>query len=251
MFILLFNILYIIFFVISSTCFFLVAFIIKMLTFPFDRRLVILHRFACVWGSFYLWTMPLWKVHIEGREKIRHDATYVVVSNHQSMVDILLGYRLFFHFKWIAKAELFMVPFIGWNMLLNRYVFVRRGDRQSILDMMKKAESHLKRGNSIFIYPEGTRSEDGTVYKFKSGAFTLAKRVGVPVLPIAISGSTNALPKGELFIRGKHYIRVKVMDEIPVEVVAETSARDLAAMVENEIRAFVEAPAEKNTQKNT
>lgn len=248
MFILLFNILYFIFFVISSTCFFLVAFIIKMLTFPFDRRLVLLHRFACVWGSFYLWTMPLWKVHIEGREKIRHDATYVVVSNHQSMVDILLGYRLFFHFKWIAKAELFMVPFIGWNMLLNRYVFVRRGDRQSILDMMKKAERHLKRGNSIFIYPEGTRSEDGTVHKFKSGAFTLAKRVGVPILPIAISGSTNALPKGELLIRGKHYIRVKVMDEIPAAVVAEKSARELAEMTEHEIRAFVETPAEKKVE---
>ncbi len=242
MFVLLFNILYFIFFVISSTCFFLVAFVIKMLTFLFDRRLVLLHRFASVWGSFYLWTMPLWKVEINGREKIRHDATYVAVSNHQSMVDILLGYRLFFHFKWIAKAELFWVPFIGWNMLLNRYVFVRRGDRKSILEMMKKAEKHLQRGNSVYIFPEGTRSETGEVQKFKSSAFTLAKRVGVPILPIAISGSTLALPKVELLIRGRHHMRVTVLDEIPAEVVAEMSARDLAEMVQAKIEAYVEPP---------
>ena len=240
MFSLLFNIVYFIFFVITSTCFFLIALTIKILTFAFDRRLVVLHRFACVWASFYLWTMPLWKVDIVGREKIRHDATYMVVSNHQSLVDILLGYRLFFHFKWVAKAELFLVPFIGWNMLLNRYVFVRRGDRQSIMEMMKQSEAHLRRGNSVYIYPEGTRSETGKVEKFKAGAFTLAKRVGVPILPIAISGSTNALPKGELMIKGRHHMKVAVLDEVPAEVVAEMSARDLAEMVQARIIEVVE-----------
>lgn len=232
----LFNVVYIIFFVITSTMFFLVASLIKLVTFPFDRRLVILHRFACIWASFYLWTMPLWQIDIEGREKIRKDATYMVVSNHQSLVDILLGYRLFFHFKWVAKAELFYVPFIGWNMLLNRYVFVRRGDRKSILDMMKASEAHLRAGSSVYIYPEGTRSETGEIGTFKAGAFMLAKRVGVPILPIAISGSTNAIPKGKILpgLR-RHHMSVTVLDEIPVDEVKERDPRELAKEVQQNI----------------
>lgn len=237
----LFHLVYFTFFFITSSCFFLVACLIKLLTFPFDRRLVLLHRFACLWASFYLWTMPLWQVKISGREKIRHDATYVVVSNHQSMMDILLGYRLFFHFKWVAKAELFLVPFIGWNMLLNKYVFVKRGDRKSIVEMMRASEAHLRKGSSVYIYPEGTRSETGKVNKFKSGAFSLAKRVGVPILPIAITGSKDTLPKGKFKIEARrHVMEVAVLDEVPAEVVAESDPRALAEEVRARIIAFVE-----------
>ena len=237
----LFHLVYFTFFLITSSCFFLVACLIKLVTFPFDKRLVILHRFACVWASFYIWTMPIWSVEVIGREKIRHDNTYMVVSNHQSMMDILLGYRLFFHFKWVAKAELFMVPFIGWNMLLNRYVFVKRGDRKSILEMMKASEAHLRKGSSVYIYPEGTRSETGEVGKFKSGAFSLAKRVGVPILPIAITGSKDTLPKGKFRILFKRqFMQVAVLDEVPAEVVAATDPRELAEQVRSDIVAFVE-----------
>lgn len=234
------NIFFLIIFILSSSFFFFTAALIKLLTFPFDKRLVLLHRFASVWGSFYLWILPNWSVKINGREKIRHDATYMVVSNHQSMVDILLGYRLFFHFKWVAKAELFMVPFIGWNMLLNRYVFVKRGDRKSIKEMMDASEAHLRKGNSVFIFPEGTRSDTGEVQTFKTGAFSLAKRVGVPVLPIAISGSTNALPKGSWLIRGWHKMQVTVLDEIPADVVQEMSSKILAQTVQQQIEASVQ-----------
>lgn len=203
---------------------------------------MILHRFASVWASFYLWVTPNFKVEIFGRDKIRHDATYVVVSNHQSMVDIMLGYRLFFHFKWVAKAELFMVPFIGWNMLLNRYVFVKRGDRQSILDMMKASEAHLRKGSSIFIFPEGTRSPTGEVQNFKSGAFSLAKRVGVPILPIAIKGSASTLPKGQFWLKGRHHMEITVLDEVPAEVVAEKSAKELSTMMRTAIINHISEP---------
>ena len=235
MFVVLFNFFYAIFFVVSSTLLYLGGALVRIVTGPFDPRLVVMHRYACFWASVYLWTMPFWNVRLVGREKIRKDATYVVVSNHQSLVDILAGYHLFFHFKWVAKAELKWVPFIGWNMALNRYVFVKRGDRQSILNMMKESEAHLKQGSSVYIYPEGTRSESGKVGDFKPGAFSLAKRVGVPILPIAIKGTKDALPKGSLVIRGKHDIEVTVLDEIPADVVAELSPHELATMVRNRI----------------
>lgn len=235
MFTFLINIFYLIFFIITSLVFFLIASVTKICTFAFDKRLVILHRFASLWSSFYLWLAPNFKVEIFGREKIRRDATYVVVANHQSMVDIMLGYRLFFHFKWVAKEELLKVPFIGWNMLLNRYVFVKRGDRQSILDMMKASEAHLRMGSSIFIFPEGTRSPDGEVQDFKAGAFSLAKRVGVPILPIAIKGSIGSLPKGQFYVKGRHHMEITVLDEVSVDVVAEKSAKELANMTRTAI----------------
>jgi 1-acyl-sn-glycerol-3-phosphate acyltransferase len=85
--------------------------------------------FTSFWACLYLWAMPAWTVAADGREKIRKNATYVVVSNHQSALDILVAFRLFFHFKWVSKAEMFRVPFIGWNMMLNGYIRIKR-DRQ-------------------------------------------------------------------------------------------------------------------------
>jgi len=226
--------------VLSSVVFFAGAFVLWVLTVAFDRRLVLLHRYACFWASVYLWTMPAWSVTIEGREKIRKDGVYVVVSNHQSLVDILLGYRLFFHFKWVSKAEVFRVPLIGWNMVLNRYIKLRRGDLKSVRRMLADAEAALANGNSVFIFPEGTRSPSGTVRRFKPGAFVLAQKMNVPILPIAIRGSKDALPKRSLTVRGQHRMHVKVLDELRYAAFAERSADEVAEQVRTLILQEVE-----------
>ncbi len=90
--------------------------LIRLVTYPFDRRLRLLHLFTCFWASLYTWIMPSWRIKVEGREKVRKNATYMVVSNHQSQLDILVAFRLFFHYKWVSKIEMFKVPLIGWNM---------------------------------------------------------------------------------------------------------------------------------------
>src|SRR5207249_7637926 len=149
----------------------------------FDRRLVVLHRFTCFWASLYSWLNPAWRVHTEGREKIRPGATYVMVANHQSFLDILVLFRLFVHFKWVSKIEMFRIPLIGWNMALNRYVKLRRGDRASVIRMMDACEQTLAAGNSIMMFPEGTRSPDGHLRAFKPGAFELALRTRTPPSP--------------------------------------------------------------------
>jgi len=110
------------FMAVSSLILFFIAVLIKLVTFPFDKRLVVLHRFTCFWAAIYTWIMPSLKLKIEGKENIRKDATYMVLSNHQSNLDILVSFRIFFHFKWVSKAEMFKVPFVGWNMSMNRYV---------------------------------------------------------------------------------------------------------------------------------
>jgi 1-acyl-sn-glycerol-3-phosphate acyltransferase len=204
-----------VFLVVSSLLCFPVALLIWAVTAPFDRRRASLHQFTCFWASLYTWLNPAWPVAIEGRDRIRRDAVYVMVANHQSLLDILVLFRLFVHFKWVAKIELFKIPCIGWNMSLNRYVKLRRGDPDSIADMMATCERRLAEGSSIMMFPEGTRSADGRLKAFKHGAFTLALRARVPLLPIVVEGTADALPKRGFVLRGQHRIRVRVLPEIP------------------------------------
>lgn len=224
--------LWLIFTATTSMVLFFIALFIWAVTLPFDRKKKILHIFTCAWASLYSFIMPAWRVNITGKEKIRKDATYVVVSNHQSHLDVLMVFRLFFHFKWVSKIEIFRVPFIGWNMVLNRYVKLIRGDKQSIMQMLKDAEKHLKEGSSVYFFPEGTRSQDGSIKKFKPGAFDLALKQKVPILPIAISGTFEALPKYSMNFHGVQNILIRIMDEVPYEKFKDKNAEETAAMIQ-------------------
>ncbi len=203
------------FLVVTSVLLFPVALGVWALTTVFDRRLAVLHRFTCFWASLYTWLNPLWPVQVEGRERIRPDRTYVMVANHASLLDILVLFRLQTHFKWVSKIENFRVPFIGWNMSLNGYIQLRRGSRPSVIRMMDECRSALSEGNSIMMFPEGSRSADGRLKSFKTGAFELALETGSPLLPIILEGTARALPKRGFVLRGRHPIRIRVLEEVP------------------------------------
>ena len=213
-----------------------VALVIRGATAPFDRRLAALHLFSCFWSSLYIWGNPLWSVRIQGKEHIRSDGTYVMVSNHQSLLDIMALFRLFVHFKWVSKSQNFRIPFIGWNMTLNRYVRIERGSARGNLSMMRGAEAALRGGSSVMMFPEGTRSPDGTLREFKPGAFELAVRTGCPVLPIVIDGTAAALPRRGFLIRGKHMIQVRVLEPISPPWPPGTDARALRDLAHERIR---------------
>lgn len=216
---------------VSSIVLYPLAVVIWVLTAAFDRRLVVLHRFTCFWASLYTWLNPAWPVTLQGREKIRNGTTYVMVANHLSLLDILVLFRLFRHFKWVSKIENFKVPFIGWNMSLNRYIKLRRGDRESVIRMIEACEQTIGSGSSIMMFPEGTRSSNGEMRPFKPGAFEIAQKTGTPILPIAIVGTANALPKRGFVLQGRHPISIRVLDPIPPERCAEMSVEELAAHV--------------------
>lgn len=216
---------------VTGALFFVIALILRIITSPFDRRLKILQQFTCFWAFLYTRVVPGWHIRIEGRHNIRRNATYVVVSNHQSLLDIMVLYNLFFHFKFVSKAEIFRIPFIGWNMTLNRYIRLKRGDRESIARMMADAERTLAEGSSVMIFPEGTRSPDGQIKSFKPGAFILAQKMGVPILPIVISGTSSALPKYKFSYKGPHDILLRVLEEIPVERFSGMTTEALSDMV--------------------
>jgi 1-acyl-sn-glycerol-3-phosphate acyltransferase len=219
------------FMVVSSIALFPIALLVWALTVAFDKRLVVLHQFTCFWASLYTWLNPVWRVHIEGREKIAPHTAYVMVANHQSLLDILVLFRLFAHYKWVSKIENFRVPCIGWNMSLNRYIKLRRGDKESVAAMMDACEKTLAEGNSIMMFPEGTRSPDGRLKAFKHGAFTLAQRMRAPILPIVVEGTADALPKRGYVLQGRHAIRIRVLDAIPYAGFANDSVEALTDRV--------------------
>jgi 1-acyl-sn-glycerol-3-phosphate acyltransferase len=219
------------FLTVSSVLLFPVACLIWLVTVPFDPRLRLLHQFTSFWASLYTWFNPAWRVKVEDAHKIRPSGTYVMIANHQSLLDILVLFRIFSHFKWVSKIENFRVPFIGWNMRLNRYIELKRGDRRSVVQMLRACEDTLAQGNSIMMFPEGTRSPDGRLRSFKTGAFELAQRTKRPLLPIILTGTANALPKRGFVLQGRHEIRITVLDEIPYASFADEPVEALTERI--------------------
>lgn len=207
----------------TAIVFFGLSLVIWLFTASFDKNRKVLHRFTCYCLAFWAYIMPTWRIKVEGREKIRKDRVYVIVANHQSQLDIIMTALLFTHFKWISKAEILRVPILGWQMALNKYILLRRGYVNSISKMMEDCEKALEMGSSILLFPEGTRSEDGEIKPFKPGAFILAEKQKVSVLPVVIYGTLNALPKHSLISLGVHQIRVKILDEIPYDEYSKLS----------------------------
>lgn len=214
-----------------SALLFPLSFVIFLLTFLFDKRLLILHQYACLWSYIVLSINPLWKIKIIGREKIDPRQVYVMVSNHQSGADIIVLFLLKTHFKWVAKKSLFAFPFIGWNMWLNRYISVERGKASSMKQMMTDASRTLHQGNSVMIFPEGTRSKDGRLQSFKSGAFHLALKNEVPILPIVISGTSKAIRKGGFLINNNQDIRATVLDPVPYNAFKDLDIKSITEKI--------------------
>jgi 1-acyl-sn-glycerol-3-phosphate acyltransferase len=210
----LFSLLYWTFFAVSLPVWFAPQLVLFLVSFPFDRRRLAIHLYACLWGVSYVWLNPFWGVRVSGRERIPWRGPAVIVANHLSMLDIVVLYGLFRPFKWVSKASNFRIPFIGWNMWLNDYVGLRRGDRESIKRMMAHCRRHLDAGVPVLLFPEGTRSPDGVLQPFKDGAFRLACQAGCPVIPVAISGTYRGLPKHGVMLRNRMDALVRVLEPI-------------------------------------
>ena len=160
---------------------------------------------------------PLWKFEIEGERPADIDhAPYVVVANHESQADPFLLSFLPFDMRWVAKQELFEPPVSGWVMRFGGDIPLRRGERGSVTEMMAECERALAGGISVMMFPEGTRSKDGNMLPFKDGAFALAIRAGVPVLPVAIAGTREMRPKHSKWF-GRAHACAKMLAPIPTK----------------------------------
>ena len=190
-----------------------------------------IHRFTSLWASLYTWLNPAWPVRIVGRERLYEDGPTVIVANHLSLLDILVLFRLQSHFRWVSKQENFRVPCVGWNMKLCDYIPLRRGDPVSIQAMMRHCDRAIQGGNSILMFPEGTRSSTGRMRAWKPGAFQIAERNRVPIQPIVVRGTAEALPKRGFILQGQHAISIEVLDPIPVDEVAARGVKEMTEHV--------------------
>jgi 1-acyl-sn-glycerol-3-phosphate acyltransferase len=205
--------------------------VVFVLVYPFDSKRKIIHALSYYWGLHYLWFNPLWKIRYECRANIDTQKSYVIVSNHQSMFDICLMYKIPLVFKWVSKREVFKMPFVGWLLKLHGDIMIQRGTTQSAKEMLKKAGEWIAKGCSISIFPEGTRSVDGRIHEFKEGAFLIAKLNKLPVLPVVIEGTRDILPAGDILFKGFATARLHVLPEISAETVASLKIHDLSNML--------------------
>lgn len=160
---------------------------------------------------------PLWTFEVDGEPPADIDRSgYVVVANHESVADPFVLSWLPFDMRWVAKEELFKPPVIGWAMRWGGDIPLRRGQGDSVRAMFDECERALAGGISIMMFPEGTRSKDGELLPFKDGAFALAVRAQVPVLPVALAGTREMRPKHSRWF-GKAHARARVLAPIPTK----------------------------------
>jgi 1-acyl-sn-glycerol-3-phosphate acyltransferase len=143
------------------------------------------------------------------------------------MLDILVLYHLFVPYKWVSKKENFRIPIIGWNMRLNDYLEIQRGQKNSLEQLMKKASKFLEMRSSVLIFPEGTRYPGGHLGPFREGAFRMALDNKVDIVPIVLDGTAKALPKKGAILKGFARIDVRVLEPIPFSLFSEMSPREL------------------------
>jgi 1-acyl-sn-glycerol-3-phosphate acyltransferase len=223
------------FIVVSSILLFPIGLLLWLTTVAFDDRRWILHRFTSLWASLYTWLNPVWQVRIVGRERLYETGPAVIVANHRSLLDILVLFRLQSHFRWVSKRENFRVPCVGWNMTLCDYIPLRRGDALSVRAMMRHCDRAIRDGNSIMMFPEGTRSTTDQMRPWKPGAFEIAERNRIPIQPIVVRGTAKALPKRGFVLQGRHAISIEILDPIPAD---EIAARSPVEMMEH-VRALL------------
>lgn len=172
------------------------------------------HRIARVWSRILIWVSGL-KVKVEGIEKIEPGGSYVIASNHLSLMDtpLVLAY-LPLQFRFLAKRSLFRVPFIGGHLKRAGHVAIPREDARGSLKAMTEAARMIQeRGVSALVFPEGGRSM-GQLQEFKEGAAYIAIKAGVPLVPVAIQGTLEVLPMGSLTVRPGR-VRMRIGDPIP------------------------------------
>ena len=231
------SIYHLILFVVVSLVYFPLAVIVRVTTGWFDRRLSFLHWTSTVWASCYTWLSPIWSVTITGRNNVDRKKAYMIVCNHQSLLDIPVIYRIFLHFKWVSKASLFKLPIIGWNLSLNRHVKLERTSAISQRKMFRQCAEHIQNGSSVIIFPEGTRSRNGELRDFKEGAFLLALKQKTDILPLVLDGSYKALPEKGFFPNKRQKIPVHILPPVPYETFKDMNTRQLSEHIHKIIAA--------------
>ena len=178
-----------------------------------------IHRIARIWGRGILLVSRV-RVSVKGLSQIDPARSYIYMSNHQSNFDIpVLLAHLPVQFRWLAKAELFKIPIFSRAMRGAGYVRIDRFNRESAIQSIKEAAAKMKDGVSVMIFPEGTRSHDGSIRPFKKGGFVMAVDTGVPIVPVILRGTLPIMDKNSWRINAGE---VSLQIEKPIDTTGYT-----------------------------
>lgn len=230
-----YSVFYYLYAIVTTPVIFLIGFLLLLLTFPFDRNRKILHYYSYFWGLQYFWIAPWWRLRVNGLENITPKKKYIIMANHQSLIDICLLYKIPRPFKWISKKEVLRMPFVGWALWLHHDVLISR-DRAGLKKMLKEAQEYLRRNVSIILFPEGTRTKDGQIHDFKEGGFLLAKTTKTAILPVVLDGTFNVLHKNSWLLQRKQTFHINILPEISEEEVAATSSKEMMHRLHDHMR---------------
>ncbi|MFL6216788.1 MAG: lysophospholipid acyltransferase family protein [Blastocatellia bacterium] len=214
---------------------------LSLLLWPFDRSGAMQHWCARWWCRLVAWSIFA-RIRVHGTDKLRRNETYVYMANHSSLIDTpaLFAY-LPYQFKIMAKKELFYIPFMGWHLWTSGNFPVDRSDGRKTAKSLRKVIEGIKGGKSLAVFPEGTRTPDGYLQEFKPGAFKIALRAGVPIVPVTIRGTFELLPKTTLAPRPGR-VDVIIGEPIATEGYSEKQLPELIARVRAAIQANLNAP---------
>eukprot|EP00236_Picocystis_salinarum_P004282 CAMPEP_0183824034 /NCGR_PEP_ID=MMETSP0807_2-20130328/369_1 /TAXON_ID=88271 /ORGANISM="Picocystis salinarum, Strain CCMP1897" /LENGTH=320 /DNA_ID=CAMNT_0026068945 /DNA_START=105 /DNA_END=1067 /DNA_ORIENTATION=+ len=199
-----------------------------LLAIPLFVSMLIMHPFVLMLDKYKRWaqhfvnnvwanltTSLFFRIQVIGRENLPPKGQPVVyVANHQSYLDIYTLFALWRPFKFISKTSNFLIPIVGWSMYLTGHIGLKRMDRRSQLDCLKTCGEMLQRGASVLFFPEGTRSDTGEMGDFRKGAFSVAKKAKVPVVPITLVGTGRLMPNGKEGVLRKGSVKMIVHPSI-------------------------------------
>jgi len=199
-------------------------------------------RDASIWGDRILKIFSV-KTEVSGLENLSKDNTYILVSNHSSLFDIPILFSIFsgFNFVIVYKKELEKIPIFGLSLKASPFISIVREDPRKALQAIEKTLSQMEENDCPIVFPEGTRSKDGNLGSFKRGAFMMASRSHKPIVPIAIIGSADILPKGSLKVKSNSLVKVIIEKPITYDKVSDRVAeKELMATVYNQIKTNIE-----------
>jgi len=201
---------------------------------PFDTKGNIVHYIGKFWSLLNVFLSGT-RLTIKGMEKIDANLPHIVMSNHQSLFDVwaLIG-KIPLQIRWIVKSEIRKIPIFGYTLERMGHVYVDRRNRAAAFISLETAARKIKKGTSVIIFPEGTRSKDGQLLRFRMGGINLALKSGVPILPVTVNGSRFVLPKNTLALMpGK--IEIIVGDVIDPSIYDENHKYELMEKIRSAI----------------
>ena len=193
-----------------------------------DRKGNFAHRCARAWARLILRTTGV-RVRVVGLERLEPDRSYVFAANHQSIYDIPIVFAsLPFQLRIVAKQSLGQIPFMGWHLHRAGHLLVNRKNPGP--DIVQKMARLVREGSSLIVFPEGTRSVDGQLGRFKKGSFLVALDAKLPVVPVTIAGSQHVMRKGRLMVRPAD-VQLTVHDPVPTAELPREEVPRLAERV--------------------